>query len=159
MDLSGGSTSIRAWDGTNSAKMSASDGIVLSDGTYTKTITAAGPTPTSGYAQVNVPTGTAYKTVTQFDLEPGTYLIQVHFAFNTNGNNKRVGIVSYSADSAAQISAAFRADSVAVPGINTYLNICGMVKPNTTTTFYLNAMQDSGSALNTFASYNYVRLA
>lgn len=159
LDLSGGSTSIRAWDGTNSAKMSASDGIVLSDGTYTKTITASGPTPTSGYAQVSVPTGTAYKTVTSFDLDPGTYLIQVHFAFNTNGNNKRVGIVSYSADSAAQISAAFRADSVAVPGINTYLNICGIVKPNTTTTFYLNAMQDSGRALTTFASYNYVRLA
>ena len=139
--------------------MSASDGIVLSDGTYTKTITASGPTPTSGYAQVSVPTGTAFKTVTSFDLEPGTYLVQIHFAFNTNGNNKRVGIVSYSEDSAAQISAAFRADSVAVPGINTYLNICGMVKPNTTTTFYLNAMQDSGSALTTFASYNYVRLA
>lgn len=125
----------------------------------TLTITASGPTPTSGYAQVSVPTGTAYKTVTSFDLEPGTYLVQIHFAFNTNGNNKRVGIVSYSADSAAQISAAFRADSVAVPGINTYLNICGIVKPNTTTTFYLNAMQDSGSALTTFASYNYVRLA
>lgn len=123
------------------------------------TISADGPTPTSGYAQVSVPTGTAYKTVTNFDLEPGTYLIQVHFAFNTNGNNKRVGIVSYSEDSAAQISAAFRADSVAVPGINTYLNICGIVKPNTTTTFYLNAMQDSGSALNTFVSWSYVRLA
>lgn len=133
--------------------------VVLTDGTYTKTITASGPTLTSGYAQVSVPTGTAYKTVTSFDLEPGTYLVQIHFAFNTNGNNKRVGIVSYSADSAAQISAAFRADSVAVPGINTYLNICGIVKPNTTTTFYLNAMQDSGSALTTFASYNYVRLA
>lgn len=133
--------------------------VYLSDGTYTKTITASGPTPTSGYAQVSVPTGTAYHTVTSFDLEPGTYLIQVHFAFNTNGNNKRVGIVSYSRDSAAQISGAFRADSVAVPGINTYLNICGMVKPNTTTTFYLNAMQDSGSALTTFASWSYVRLA
>lgn len=133
--------------------------IVLSNSTHTKIIDASGPTPTSGYDQVSVPTGTAYHTVTSFDLEPGTYLIQVHFAFNTNGNNKRVGIVSYSADSAAQISAAFRADSVAVPGINTYLNICGIVKPNTTTTFYLNAMQDSGSALATFASYNYVRLA
>lgn len=148
----------------NSARLelqgeSVSPEIVLSDSTYTKVITASGPTPTSGYAQVSVPTGTAYKTVTSFDLDPGTYLIQVHFAFNTNGNNKRVGIVSYSADSAAHISAAFRADSVAVPGINTYLNICGMVKPNTTTTFYLNAMQDSGSTLTTFASYNYVRLA
>lgn len=133
--------------------------IVLMNSTHTKIIDASGPTPTSGYAQVSVPTGTAYHTVTQFDLEPGTYLIQVHFAFNTNGNNKRVGIVSYSEDSAAQISAAFRADSVAVPGINTYLNICGIVKPNTTTTFYLNAMQNSGSALTTFASWNYVRLA
>lgn len=148
----------------NSARLelqgeSVSPEIVLSSSTHTKIIDASGPTPTSDYAQVSVPTGTAYKTVTSFDLDPGTYLIQVHFAFNTNGNNKRVGIVSYSADSAAQISAAFRADSVAVPGINTYLNICGIVKPNTTTTFYLNAMQDSGSALTTFASYNYVRLA
>lgn len=148
----------------NSARLelqgeSVSPEIVLSDSTHTKVITASGPTPTSGYAQVSVPTGTAYKTVTSFDLEPGTYLVQIHFAFNTNGNNKRVGIVSYSEDSAAQISAAFRADSVAVPGINTYLNICGIVKPNTTTTFYLNAMQDSGNALTTFASYNYVRLA
>lgn len=133
--------------------------IVLMNSTHTKIIDASGPTPTSGYAQVSVPTGTAYHTVTQFDLEPGTYLVQVHFAFNTNDNNKRVGIVSYSEDSAAQISAAFRADSVAVPGVNTYLNICGIVKPNTTTTFYLNAMQDSGRALTTFASYSYVRLA
>lgn len=133
--------------------------IVLMNSTHTKIIDASGPTPTSGYDQVSVPTGTAYHTVTQFDLEPGTYLIQVHFAFNTNGNNKRVGIVSYSKDSAAQISAAFRADSVAVPGIGTYLNICSIVKPNTTTTFYLNAMQDSGRALTTFASWAYVRLA
>lgn len=135
------------------------DSITLEDATHTKTISASGPTPTSGYAQVSVPTGTAYKTITQFDLEPGTYLVQIHFAFATNTSGRRVGIVSYSQNSSAQISAAWRASAAPVNGENTFLNICGIIRPNTTTTFYLNAMQNSGSGLNTFASYNYVRLA
>lgn len=122
-------------------------------------ISASGPTPTSGYDQVSVPTGTAYHTVTSFDLEPGTYLVQIHFAFATNTSGRRVGIVSYSENSSAQISSLWRASAAPVNGENTFLNICGMVKPNTTTTFYLNAMQNSGSALTTFASWNYVRLA
>ena len=125
----------------------------------TLTITASGPTPTPGHAQVSVPTGTAYHTVTNFDLDPGTYLVQIHFAFATNTSGRRVGIVSYSQNSSAQISAAWRASAAPVNGENTFLNICGIIKPNSTTTFYLNAMQNSGSGLNTFASYNYVRLA
>lgn len=133
--------------------------ITLKDATYTKTITASGPTPTSGYAQVSVPTGTAYHTVTQFDLDPGTYLIQVHFHFPNNTSGRRVGIVSYSQDSGTQISQAFVGTAAPVNGANTTINICGTVKPNSTTTFYLNAMQNSGSALNTFASWSYVRLA
>ena len=133
--------------------------IVLMNSTHTLTITASGPTPTPGHAQVSVPTGTAYHTVTNFDLDPGTYLVQIHFAFATNTSGRRVGIVSYSQNSSAQISAAWRASAAPVNGENTFLNICGIIKPNSTTTFYLNAMQNSGSGLNTFASYNYVRLA
>lgn len=133
--------------------------IYLHDGTHEKTIAADGPTPTSGYDQVSVSSGTAYHTVTHFDLDPGTYLVQIHFAFATNASKRRVGLVSYSANSSAQISSLWRASAAAVDGENTFLNICGVVKPNTTTTFYLNAMQNSGSNLTTFASYNYVRLA
>lgn len=133
--------------------------IYLHDGTHEKTINADGPTPTSGYDQLSVSSGTAYHTVTHFDLDPGTYLVQVHFAFAANASKRRVGIVSYSANSSAQISSLWRASAAPVDGENTFLNICGMVKPNTTTTFYLNAMQNSGSSLNVFASYNYVRLA
>jgi len=133
--------------------------ITLKNATYTKTITADGPTPTSGYAQVSVPTGTAYHTVTQFDLEAGTYMVQIHFHFPGNTTGRRVGIVSYSQDSGTQISQAFVGTAAPVNGANTTINICGIVKPNTTTTFYLNAMQDSGSALATFASWAYVRLA
>lgn len=133
--------------------------IYLHDGTYEKTITADGPTPTSGYAQLSVSTGTAYRTVTYFDLDPGTYLVQIHFAFATNASGRRVGIVSYSENSSSQISSMWRASAAPVNGENTFLNICGVVKPNKTTTFYLNAMQNSGSSLNTFASWAYVRLA
>lgn len=133
--------------------------IVLMNSTHTKIIDASGPTPTSGYAQVSVPTGTAFHTVANFDLEPGTYLVQIHFHFPNNTSGRRVGIVSYSQDSGTQISQAFVGSAAPVNGANTTINICGIVRPNTTTTLYLNAMQNSGSALNTFASWAYVRLA
>ena len=136
------------------------NGLTMQDGNKYLDITASGPTPYSGYNQVNsMASGTAYHTITSFSLDPGTYLVQVHFAFATNTSGRRVGIVSYSQDSSSQIASMWRASAAPVNGENTFLNICGIVKTNSTTTYYLNAMQNSGSGLNTFASYIYVRLA
>ena len=134
--------------------------LYLKDGNNSIVITANGPTPTSGYDQINnMASGTSYHTVTYFDLDPGTYLVQIHFAFANNTSGRRCGLLSYSQDSNSQIASMWRASAAPVNGENTFLNICGAVKVNATTTYYLNAMQNSGSGLNTFASYNYVRLA
>ena len=163
LDLSGGSTSIRAWDGTNSAKMSASDGIVLSDGTYTKTITASGPTVEGGNSSsdTSVPNNTVTE-LASFDIdEPGTYIITAtaRFASNATGARRfciRTGDV---AGISTNLVRELQAYVAAASGATTCVNLCGIQTFNSSSTLHLYVQQHSGGSLGTSWAWHYVRLA
>lgn len=124
------------------------------------TITASGPTPSTGYGSGSATSDANYHTIGSFTIsDPGTYMIIVHAAFPNNGTGWRGLLLSYTQNSSAQIAGIFSATQPPVNGTYTNMNICGVASPSSSTTFYINVHQSSGSTQTVNYSYSYVRLA
>lgn len=134
--------------------------IYLSNSTHTLTITASGPTPSTGYGSGSVTSDSNYHTVGSFTIsDPGTYMIIVHAAFPNNSTGWRGLLLSYTQNSSAQIAGIFSATQPPVNGTYTNMNVCGVASPSSSTTYYINVHQNSGSTQTVNYSYSYVRLA
>ena len=136
--------------------------ITLKDATYTKTITASGPTVEGGNSSRD--TSVLNNTVTElasFDIEPGTYIITAtaRFASNATGARRfciRSGDV---AGISTNLARELQAYVAAASGATTCVNICGIQTFNGSTTLHLYVQQHSGGSLGTSWAWHYVRLA
>lgn len=137
--------------------------ITLKDATYTKTITASGPTVEGGNSSrdTSVPNNTVTE-LASFDIdEPGTYIITAtaRFASNTTGARRfciRSGDVAGISTNLVQELQAYVA---AASGATTCVNICGIQTFNGSNTLHLYVQQHSGGSLGTSWAWHYVRLA
>lgn len=135
--------------------------IGLDDGTYTKTISAAGPIPSTGYGSRSVASDTNYHTIGEIQISNGgTYMVFAHAAFaSNNGTGRRGLLLSYSQNSSTAIASRFVINQRAVDGTYTNMILCGVLSLSSPTKYYINAQQNSGSSMTVNYSYSYVRLA
>jgi hypothetical protein len=136
--------------------------ITLKDATYTKTITASGPTVEGGdsSSDTSVPNNTVTE-LASFDIEPGTYVITAtaRFASNATGARRfciRSGDV---AGISTNLVRELQAYVAAASGATTCVNICGIQTFNGSNTLHLYVQQHSGNSLGTSWAWHYVRLA
>lgn len=136
--------------------------ITLKNATYTKTITASGPTVEGGNSSsdTSVPNNTITE-LASFDIEPGTYIITAtaRFASNATGARRfciRSGNV---AGISTNLVRELQAYVAAASGATTCVNICGIQTFNSSSTLHLYVQQHSGGALGTSWAWHYVRLA
>lgn len=149
---SGGTENISI-DGTN---------ITLKNATYTKTITASGPTVEGGNSSsdTSVPNNTVTE-LASFDIEPGTYIITATARFASNATGARRFCIR-SGDAAGistNLVQELQAYVAAASGATTCVNICGIQTFNSSSTLHLYVQQHSGGALGTSWAWHYVRLA
>ena len=137
--------------------------ITLKDATYTKTITASGPTVEgrNSSSDTSVPNNTVTE-LASFDIdEPGTYIITAtaRFASNATGARRfciRTGDV---AGISTNLVRELQAYVAAASGATTCVNLCGIQTFNSSSTLHLYVQQHSGGALGTSWAWHYVRLA
>lgn len=133
--------------------------ITLKDATYTKTITASGPTGETGSGTTSIASG-SYKTLGAVDFPRGTYLIMINARFPSNAKGRREVLLSTSQDSGSAPTEFYLDYRNAVNGnytnckFTTYRSFSAA-----STTMYINAYQNSGGNQSVFYRWSYVRLA
>lgn len=136
--------------------------VILTDGTYTKTITASGPTVEGGNSSrdTSVPNNTVTE-LASFDIEPGTYIITAtaRFASNATGARRFCIRSGSTAEISTNLVRELQAYVAAASGATTCVNICGIQTFNSNSTLHLYVQQHSGGALGTSWAWHYVRLA
>lgn len=115
-----------------------SHGDLSGTGTVTYTISSG----------VSVPTAT-WKEVASLELTTGTWLIWATARFASNATGYRKAVISTASASSTSISINFTNAVNAVNGDQTFVKLIDYQDPTVTTTFYLNAYQNSGSSLST----------
>ena len=134
--------------------------IFLVEPPYSLTLTASGPTPTTVSDSESVTSNANWHTVKDFTISaPGTYLISIHANFPSNATGRRQMVLSTSQDSSSAVARRFMESKNAVNGTATYLNLTAVVVVPSSTTYYINVQQNSGSSLSVTWEYSYVRLA
>lgn len=100
----------------------------------------------NSYSAVSVPTG-AWTQLLSISLPAGVWLLKIsaRFAENTTGVRR----LSFGTDSAADGDVVWRnAEGNASETNYTYLHLITFAAPNSTTTYYINAYQNSGKSLS-----------
>ena len=134
------------------------DDIQLTKGNYTKTITADGPTAETGSGTTSIASG-SYKTLGSIDFPRGTYLIMVNARFPNNATGRREMLLSASQDSGSAPTEFYLDYRNAVNGNYTNCKFTTVRSFSAaSTTMYINAYQNSGSAQAVFYRWFYMRL-
>lgn len=90
-----------------------------------------------------------YKTIASFTLSTGVWIIFATAVFANNTNGRRQAFLSTSQDSSSQVRAILRDNQVPVNGDNTQCSFSSFENvTGSSQTYYLNAWQNSGSALS-----------
>lgn len=134
-----------------------SDGTVtMPSGGKLNAVTGAGAG--TQIADKSLASGTDWTNIGSFSLAKGTWLVMCNVSFASNATGRRQ--VNLSATSAGnQIGLPFRDNRAAVNGQATDCKMIGILSPTATTTYYVNGVQNSGSALTVSTRYQLVRLA
>lgn len=133
--------------------------IYLSDGTYTKTISASGPTSEIGSGTTSIASG-SYKTLGSVDFPRGMYLIIVNARFPNNATGCREVLLSPSQNSSSAPTEFYLDSRNAVNGNYTNCKFTAVRNFSAaSTTMYINAYQNSGGNQSVFYRWLYVRLA
>lgn len=101
----------------------------------------------------------AWKTVAQIELTPGIWLINCRVQFPSNTTGRRVIALASSTDSGSDIGYLARDSQTPVNGEGTIAQITDLRTVTTTTTYYLNAFQNSGSAQSVTARIAFIQLS
>lgn len=121
----------------------------------TKTVGTQSSASTS--SDVSVASGT-YTKLTQLVLEAGTYIIIAHASFTTNTSGLRFIAISTTSGSSAGVNRWATWRGMPVSGAYTQGEAVTVVAPSGSGTYYLNAYQTSGSALNVSGGLLAVRI-
>lgn len=107
---------------------------------------------------VSLESGTAWKsTGKSITLDPGTWVVNAGITFSSNATGVRKCCLS-ATDGGAQLGYLQLDTKNAVSGQPTPLGTTTILTPTAQTTYYLSAMQNSGSALNCYPRIFAVRL-
>ncbi len=138
-----------AIDATNS-------GVILtSNGDLSKT----GNIESLSGSAVSVASGAAYTNIGSITLDAGRWIIYVVAQFSANANGVRGMAFSKTSDSSTPVSQWAQDRASGLSGAATFCKCVHMEALSSQTTFYVNAMQNSGSALNAFARVVAIRVA
>lgn len=136
--------------------LSAYQGKVLNDLINAKG-TATGAGAGSTIADKSISSGTSWVNLGSFSLASGTWLVILTTEIASNATGRRaLGISTTSGGNPIGINT--RAQCSAVNGGYTTLNITCVLTPTATTTYYVNALQNSGTSLNCQTRYTLVKL-
>ena len=140
VDLSGGVVTI--YDGTNTSKLTAGIGLREHGD--------------SGVQQIS--SGTSMQNLGTFTLSKGTWAISISARFDSNATGRRAVNLSNTSGGAA-INGRWGDNSAATNGTYTYLHLASTIQVGSNgDTYFVNAYQNSGSALNTLVLWDAVRV-
>ena len=111
----------------------------------------------TGSATVSLASGTTLTQITSFTLSPGTWHISLGLSFASNATGRRQGNLSTTSGGSAVVTA-LACNANATNGTQTLMNWGYDITITASTTYYLNAYQNSGSALSTSGYYSAVRI-
>lgn len=100
-------------------------------------------------SSVSVATAT-WKTVADITFTRGIWIVSAFAQFNSNATGRRGAVFSESQDDGTAYRSMSNDNQVAVNGALTFCRFVDIYEISTSKTFYLNAYQNSGSALTTF---------
>ena len=127
-------------------------------GNWDRLITASDLTPTEADgSSTTVTTGTGTQ-VNKITLSAGTWVVFLDVRFGSNANGYRQG--TFSTTSGTTNVNMFISNIVpAVNGTNTHVYWTSIVSPSASTTYYLNAYQNSGSSLATYGHIRAIKIS
>lgn len=106
----------------------------------------------------SVASATTNTNIGSFALSPGTWQVNVTYRFDSNASGRRYGNIS-STSAGSSIANRFNVCTAPANGSATYISLSGTLQPTASTTYYVNAYQNSGSALTIAAYWTCVRIA
>ncbi len=144
---------VAATNGTNTATLTPTglnlDGTVLTSGIGTRSRTNG---------TTNIASG-GYHALTEIALpSAGTWLLMISARFAQDATGRRHIIMSNTADNSISIVPEWLSSSAAINGATTMLHMTGLRVISGTATYYLNALQNSGKALDVTWVVDYVRI-
>lgn len=101
--------------------------------------------------------GTSWVNVGTFTVPAGTCLVIVSITFDTNANGRRLLCIS-TTSTGAPMSYAAADRRAAVSGGQSVCEVVMPIVTSVSTTYYINAMQNSGSALGTYTRLTTIKL-
>lgn len=143
---------VAATNGTNTSTLTPT-GLDL-DGTV---LTSAVGTQIRDSGTTSVPSGT-YTATGAIPLTKGTWLITAYVRFPSNATGNRVLILSTTSGSSTAQTPEYADIKTATNGSTTMLRVVVPRQLSGSQTMYMNAMQNSGAALNVTWVYNCVRI-
>ena len=101
----------------------------------------------------------AYKNICSVSLAAGTWVVSANIQFESNATGRRYAIISTaSGDASTADLRTHSANTAAVSGVYTYINVGTVLTLNSTTTVYLKGWQNSGGNLNAVGYIAAVRI-
>ena len=116
-----------------------------------------GSTVSGSVSNTSLASGTTSTSLGTFALNAGTWVVMVTFRFASNSSGRRFGSVSTTAGGSA-VDSALVLTAAPANGAITYYNVSSYLRPTSSTTYHINAYQNSGSALGVYAYYRCVRI-
>jgi hypothetical protein len=107
---------------------------------------------------VSVSSG-SWKTVAEITFTRGIWVVSAFAQFNSNATGRRGAIFSETQDDGTAYRSMSNDNQVAVNGALTFCRFVDIYEVSSSKTFYLNAYQDSGSALTTYGRIYAVKIA
>lgn len=97
----------------------------------------------------------AVTNICSVELDAGLWILRGNVRFASNATGYRAAIISQTGTSTD--NAAYQTTN-AVSGTYTFVNVIGIKNPSSTTSYYLNAQQNSGGSLNAIGYLSAVRI-
>ena len=144
-------------DNTNDVDVTPT-GISISDGVDTTTFTAGIGKRVHSDSSVSLSSGTTMQNLGDFTLTKGLWMVSVTVRFASNATGRRAMNISNTSGGSAY-NVRWGNTSAATNGAYTYLHLSSSIDVTAASaTFYINAYQNSGSALTTAYAWDAVRV-
>ena len=137
-------------------KLTAGDGIAI-DASNEISMSGGITGQTSGGTVSLASQTSGWTNVQTITIQPGTWIYKITVAFADNGNGIRKACMS-STSGGGQTGVDTLQVTHAVSGTYTVLQIVFFYTATETTTFYVNAYQDSGSTINCYPRLHYLKI-
>lgn len=132
--------------------------ITLYDGTHTTKLTAGIGERVHSDSSVSLSSGTTMQNLGDFTLTKGLWAISITVRFNSNATGRRAANLSNTSGGSAY-NVRWGNTTAAVNGAYTYLHLSSSIDVTAASAqFYINAYQNSGSALTTAYAWDAVRV-